>query len=159
MRFSFCAISFVPLRQLDVDRLHADYLRSWINRASAFHVESQRDGEIRVDYVIESDLDYPGNRAALLSRRYDAGSKRRNRMTAVPNHALRQLRAGKLAIGLGVQQARTVAIAQIAKTSGFDWMFIDCEHSSMDLDTAAQVAEIGVRPRFSLPTPFRPPCG
>jgi 2-keto-3-deoxy-L-rhamnonate aldolase RhmA len=71
-------------------------------------------------------------------------------MTAVPNHALAQLRAGKLAIGLGVSQSRTVAIAQIAKTSGFDWMFIDCEHSSMDLDTAAQISTaaltVGVTP-------------
>ena len=71
-------------------------------------------------------------------------------MSAVPNHALRQLRAGKLAIGLGVSQSRTVAIAQIAKTSGFDWMFIDCEHSSMDLDTAAQISTaaltVGVTP-------------
>ena len=29
-------------------------------------------------------------------------------MSAVPNHALRQLRAGKLAIGVGLRQARTV---------------------------------------------------
>ena len=61
-------------------------------------------------------------------------------MSAVPNHALRQLRAGKLAIGLGVQQARTVNIATLAKTAGFDWLFIDCEHSSMDLDDAAQLS-------------------
>ena len=71
-------------------------------------------------------------------------------MSVVPNHALRQLRAGKLAIGMGVQQARTVSIAQIAKTSGFDWMFIDCEHSSMDLDTAAQISAaslaVGITP-------------
>jgi 2-keto-3-deoxy-L-rhamnonate aldolase RhmA len=68
----------------------------------------------------------------------------------VPNHALRQLRAGKLAIGLGVQQARTVPIAQIAKTAGFDWLFIDGEHSSIDPDTAAQIAAaslaVGVTP-------------
>jgi 2-keto-3-deoxy-L-rhamnonate aldolase RhmA len=61
-------------------------------------------------------------------------------MTTVPNHALRQLRAGKLAIGLGLRQARTVDIAQIAKTCGYDFLFIDCEHSSMELDTAAQIA-------------------
>jgi 2-keto-3-deoxy-L-rhamnonate aldolase RhmA len=71
-------------------------------------------------------------------------------MTAVPNHALRQLRAGKLAIGLGVAQARTVSIAQLAKTAGFDWLFIDCEHSSMDLDMAAQISAaslaVGVSP-------------
>jgi 4-hydroxy-2-oxoheptanedioate aldolase len=71
-------------------------------------------------------------------------------MSAIPNHALRQLRAGKLAIGMGVQSARTVAVAQIAKTAGFDWLFIDCEHSAMDLDTAAQLSTaalpVGVTP-------------
>ena len=71
-------------------------------------------------------------------------------MSTVPNHALRQLRAGKLAIGLGLRQARTVDIAQIAKTAGFDWLFIDCEHNSMGTDTAAQIASaalgIGITP-------------
>src|ERR1041384_3574082 len=71
-------------------------------------------------------------------------------MSTVPNHALRQLRAGKLAVGMGVSLARTVNIAQVAKTSGFDWLFIDCEHSSMDLDMAAQISApslaVGVSP-------------
>src|SRR5207237_10350146 len=71
-------------------------------------------------------------------------------MTTVANHALRQLRAGKLAIGLGLRQARTVDIAQIAKACGFDFLFIDCEHSSLVLDTAAQIAAaslaVGVAP-------------
>ena len=61
-------------------------------------------------------------------------------MSVVANHALRQLRAGKLAIGLGVRNARTVDVARMAKTCGFDWLFLDGEHSSMDLDTAAQIA-------------------
>ena len=61
-------------------------------------------------------------------------------MSAIPNHALRQLRAGKLAIGLGVQQARTVNIATMAKTAGFDWLFIDGEHGSLDVDDAAQLS-------------------
>ena len=71
-------------------------------------------------------------------------------MTAVPNHTLRQLRQGKLAIGLGLRQARTVDTAQLFKTCGFDWLFIDCEHNSMDPDTAAQIAAaslaVGVTP-------------
>src|SRR3954468_16510385 len=71
-------------------------------------------------------------------------------MAAVPNHALRQLRAGKLAIGLGVNLARTVNIGQLGKTAGFDWLFIDGEHSSLDLDTTAQIASaslaVGVTP-------------
>src|SRR5919108_2559728 len=58
----------------------------------------------------------------------------------VPNHALRQLRAGKLAIGLGVNQARTVGIATLAKTAGYDWLFIDGEHGSIDADDEAQIA-------------------
>src|SRR5262245_57606514 len=71
-------------------------------------------------------------------------------MSTVPNHALRQLRAGKLAIGLGIRSARTVDIAQVAKPSGFDWLFIDAEHSSIDLDMAAQISSaslaVGVTP-------------
>jgi len=71
-------------------------------------------------------------------------------MSAVPNHALRQLREGKLAVGLGVQKARTIDIATVAKTAGFDWLFIDCEHSSMDADMASQIATaalaVGVTP-------------
>src|SRR3954469_4782741 len=71
-------------------------------------------------------------------------------MSVVPNHALRQLRAGKLAIGMGTRQARTVDIAQIVKTAGFDWIFIDGEHSSIDADTAAQIASaslaVGITP-------------
>jgi 4-hydroxy-2-oxoheptanedioate aldolase len=71
-------------------------------------------------------------------------------LSIVKNHALAQLRAGKLAIGLGLRQARTVDVAQIAKTAGFDWLFIDCEHNSMGTDTAAQIASaslaVGVTP-------------
>src|SRR3954465_5207753 len=71
-------------------------------------------------------------------------------MAAVPNHALRQLRAGKLPLGLGVNLARTVNIGQLGKTAGFDWLFIDGEHSSLDLDTTAQISSaslaIGITP-------------
>jgi 2-keto-3-deoxy-L-rhamnonate aldolase RhmA len=76
-------------------------------------------------------------------------------MSTVPNHTLRQLRAGKIAIGLGVRSARTVEIAQIAKSAGFDWLFIDCEHGSMDLDEASQIAAaslaVGITPLPRVP--------
>jgi 2-keto-3-deoxy-L-rhamnonate aldolase RhmA len=76
-------------------------------------------------------------------------------MSIVPNQALRQLREGKLAVGLGVRNARTVDIAQILKSCGFDWAFIDCEHSSMELDTAAQIASaslaVGITPLVRVP--------
>jgi len=76
-------------------------------------------------------------------------------MSTVVNHAKRQLREGKLAIGLGLRQARTVDIAQVCKTAGFDWLFIDCEHNSMDVDTAAQIAcaslAVGITPIARVP--------
>ncbi len=61
-------------------------------------------------------------------------------MDSYPNHARRRLAAGELALGMGVRQGRTVDIATIARTCGFDWLFIDMEHSSMDVDLAAQLA-------------------
>jgi 2-keto-3-deoxy-L-rhamnonate aldolase RhmA len=61
-------------------------------------------------------------------------------MTAVPNQAKRQLQAGQLALGLILRQARTVDIAAIARACGFDWISIDMEHTSLDMDTAAQIA-------------------
>ena len=60
-------------------------------------------------------------------------------MTVTHNHAKQQLDAGKLALGFGVRQARTVDVAKIAKTCGYDWLFVDLEHNSMDLDTAARI--------------------
>lgn len=76
-------------------------------------------------------------------------------MSVVVNHTKRQLEEGRLAIGLGLRHARTVDIAQLARTCGFDWLFIDCEHNSMDVDTAAQIAAaslaVGITPMVRVP--------
>ena len=76
-------------------------------------------------------------------------------MSAYPNHTKRQLAAGKLAIGMGLRLARSVDIATIGKTCGYDWLFIDMEHSSMDLDAAAQIAmaslPVGITPIVRVP--------
>jgi 2-keto-3-deoxy-L-rhamnonate aldolase RhmA len=76
-------------------------------------------------------------------------------MTIVANHTKRQLAAGKLALGMGVRQARTVDIATIAKTCGFDWLFIDMEHGSLDVDLASQIASaalaVGITPLVRVP--------
>ena len=61
-------------------------------------------------------------------------------MDQVTNHAKQRLAAGELALGMGVRQSRTVDIATIARTCGFDWLFIDMEHSSLDVDLASQLA-------------------
>ena len=76
-------------------------------------------------------------------------------MDIVPNQARRRLAAGELALGMGLRQARTVDMATIAKTSGFDWIFIDMEHSSMDVDLASQLAmaalSVGIAPLVRVP--------
>ena len=41
-------------------------------------------------------------------------------------------------------------IAKATKTAGFDWLFIDMEYNSMDLDTAIQISvtaqDVGITP-------------
>src|SRR5262245_9400491 len=61
-------------------------------------------------------------------------------MDIILNHTKRQLAAGQLALGMGVRNSRTVDIATVAKTCDFDWLFIDMEHSSLDVDSASQLA-------------------
>ena len=65
-------------------------------------------------------------------------------MPVVPNVAKEKLKAGELAIGIGLRQARTVDIAKISAVAGFDWMFIDMEHNSMGMDTAASICSAGL---------------
>jgi|TARA_B100000676_G_C18043959_1_gene826740 2-keto-3-deoxy-L-rhamnonate aldolase RhmA len=71
-------------------------------------------------------------------------------MSIIENHCKKQLDAGKLALGFGVLQSRRVDIAKIAKTCGYDWLFVDLEHSAMDLDTASQICvaalDVGITP-------------
>ncbi len=56
------------------------------------------------------------------------------------NAAKERLDAGELALGVILRQARTVDIGPIMKSCGYDWLFLDLEHNSMDLDTAVQIA-------------------
>lgn len=71
------------------------------------------------------------------------------------NKTKEKLRQGGLALGMGLRQARTVDIAAIAGTCGFDWLFIDTEHNSMSIDTACQLAmaalPTGVTPIVRVP--------
>jgi 4-hydroxy-2-oxoheptanedioate aldolase len=56
------------------------------------------------------------------------------------NPALDRLRAGDMALGIIIRQARTVDIAPVMKACGYDWLFLDLEHNSMDLDMAVQIS-------------------
>lgn len=72
-----------------------------------------------------------------------------------PNRARERLAAGELALGLMINQLRTTAAPMLAHASGFDWLFIEMEHSGVSVDNAIQMAmaalPLGV-------TPFIRPC-
>ena len=55
-------------------------------------------------------------------------------MAGVANAVKRRLQEGKLAASFNLSRLRTVEAPQIAKACGFHWLFIDLEHSTMDLD-------------------------
>ncbi len=61
-------------------------------------------------------------------------------MAEIANPVRDRLAKGELALGVGLRQARTVDIAMAMKTCDFDWLFIDLEHNSMDIDMAAQIS-------------------
>jgi 2-keto-3-deoxy-L-rhamnonate aldolase RhmA len=60
-------------------------------------------------------------------------------MTIV-NTAKAKLEAGEVALGVGLRNARTVDVAPAMATAGYDWLFIDMEHNTMHVDTAAQIS-------------------
>lgn len=61
-------------------------------------------------------------------------------MSIVENSTKRKLEAGQVAIALGVVHWRMANIAGIAKECGYDWLFIDMEHNTMDVDAAVQIS-------------------
>ncbi len=71
-------------------------------------------------------------------------------MALIPNATLAKLRAGKNAIGFGVNHLRSVAAPMMAKTAGFDWLFIDMEHGAFSVQEAAQLCiaslSVGITP-------------
>ena len=76
-------------------------------------------------------------------------------MIEIPNLTRDRLEAGELALGVGLRQARTVDIGKAMKTAGFDWLFIDMEHNTMDMDMACQISvaahDAGITPIVRVP--------
>ena len=61
-------------------------------------------------------------------------------MAVVPNHTKDRLKAGEVTLGFGVRQARTADIAKVAKVCGYDWLFIDMEHSALSMETTGDMS-------------------
>src|SRR5256886_9544575 len=76
-------------------------------------------------------------------------------MAHIPNKARERLAAGQLALGMALRQARTVEIGRVLAAGGFDFAFVDMEHNTMSIDTAAQIAvachDAGVTPLVRVP--------
>ena len=76
-------------------------------------------------------------------------------MAAIRNPAREKLENGELSLGCGVRLTRSVEIGIAMKSAGFDWLFIDCEHGTMSLDAAAQIAvaalDAGIAPIVRVP--------
>jgi len=71
------------------------------------------------------------------------------------NVAKERLSKNELCLGVGLRQSRTVDIGKIMATSGYDWLFIDMEHNSMDIDIASQISvaaqDAGITPIVRVP--------
>ena len=61
-----------------------------------------------------------------------------------------RMQAGEVALGMPVRLARSGDIARIAKTTGHDFIFIDCQHSLFNIETNGHIAgaalAIGIAP-------------
>lgn len=73
----------------------------------------------------------------------------------IQNPMKQKIESGELALGMIVRIVRGVEIAAIAKSAGFDSLYIDLEHSSFSLETVGQICmaatALGVTPLVRLP--------
>jgi len=58
---------------------------------------------------------------------------------SITNYMKEKMERDEVAYTLSVKMVRTVELPMIAKTSGFDGILIDMEHSTFDLDTTSQL--------------------
>jgi 2-keto-3-deoxy-L-rhamnonate aldolase RhmA len=76
-------------------------------------------------------------------------------MPQVINPAKVRLSQGELAIGMGVRGLRTVEVARVMKTAGYDFLFIDLEHGPTSVETAYSISvaalDAGIAPLIRVP--------
>jgi 4-hydroxy-2-oxoheptanedioate aldolase len=71
------------------------------------------------------------------------------------NHVKEKLDRGEVVASMTVRLVRSIEIARIAKSAGFDSLYVDLEHSSFSFDTAGQICiaalEAGITPFVRVP--------
>ena len=74
----------------------------------------------------------------------------------VRNNVKEKLARGEVVASMTVRLARSIEIARLAKTAGFDTIYVDVEHSSLSLETTSQICvaalEIGIAPFVRVPS-------
>jgi hypothetical protein len=74
----------------------------------------------------------------------------------VRNNVKEKLARNEVVASMTVRLVRGIEIAQIAKTAGFDMLYIDNEHSSFSLDTTGQIClaalNAGIVPMVRVPS-------
>jgi 4-hydroxy-2-oxoheptanedioate aldolase len=76
-------------------------------------------------------------------------------MPTIVNPAKQRLQQGQLALGMGVRGLRSVEVARVMKTAGYDFLFIDLEHGPGSVETAFQISvaglDAGIAPLIRVP--------
>ncbi|NDH53008.1 MAG: aldolase [Betaproteobacteria bacterium] len=71
------------------------------------------------------------------------------------NNVREKLRRGEVVSSMAVRLVRGIEIARIAKTAGFDSLYVDLEHGSLSLESTAQICmaavSIGIAPFVRVP--------
>ena len=71
------------------------------------------------------------------------------------NNVREKLAKGAVVSSMTVRLVRGIEIVRIAKTAGFDFIYVDMEHSSFSLDTTGQICmaavEMGLAPFVRVP--------
>src|SRR5258707_7664402 len=71
------------------------------------------------------------------------------------NPVKEKLARGEVVASMTVRLSRSIEIARIAKTAGFDMLYIDLEHSPLTLDATGQICmsclDLGVMPAVPVP--------
>jgi 4-hydroxy-2-oxoheptanedioate aldolase len=74
----------------------------------------------------------------------------------VRNNVKEKLARGEVVASMTVRLIRSIEIARLAKTAGFDSIYVDVEHSSLSSETTSQICiaalEVGIAPLVRVPS-------
>ena len=75
--------------------------------------------------------------------------------TILRNHMKEKLARDQVVASMTVRMSRSIEIAAIANTAGFDTLYVDLEHNTLSIDTCCQICiaaqQIGITPLVRVP--------